>query len=564
MNEPRDVRLLTPGVRLQSPEKIAIAIFLCLLLWLTGGNLASNFSPDNFHEELRILYHFDAARTNARDYAGRYLSQLPQPFLYAALTKAALGAGIDLIPFHRWLGFSCTLLMLAGGALSGWRVGGALTAAIATILIAAQPVYQYQIMSATPHAFAFPLLTWGLVFLLYDKPYFLAALTAFSGLLYPPISPVLGLALAWYLIFVRKTLCGTKQERLTGIVVLAATAAVSFALLWHQLAPIEGYGDVLRPGEKIDLYPENGPNGRHFYGVHHPLAYVLASAVGQLRFSLPVYFTVFVPMTMVAIGGLGLYYFRERPPYFRALVSFIVPSIIFCALVTMLRPYVAYRFLLYPLFTVLPLLFAYGLLTLCYAHAAKLRHPAAVIVALVTPLALAFSSTEGYRSFSTLKLGEPAQELMDYLRQTPADSLIASWPGDEETSLIPYVARRPVLVNYKAHYPAYEDYVGNMRTRTFDLIDAYLATNAEPIINLHCRWQVDYLVANRAKFSAESTSFEYFAPFDAHIAETYEAADASKFFLLQPSADKIAFATGDYVVLDLAKFVDSAGCPRED
>jgi hypothetical protein len=564
MSDIENAPSLSVGSGSQLPERIAIAIFLLTLLVVLGGNIYSIFDTYNFHEELRILYHLDPARTNSKDYAGQFLSQFPQPFLYSYLTKAALSAGVDLITFHRLLGVFCGLLLLAGVALSGWRVRGMLAAVVVTVFIAAQPFYHYQLSSATPHAFAFPLLIWALVCLLYDRLNLLAGLTVLSGLLYPPMSPVLGLILAWHFVVTRNGLSGNNPDRIANVLVIGITAAISLALLWHQLAPVEGYGATLMPGEKVDIYPENGPNGRHFYGVFHPLSYVFVSAMGQLHEALPVSVIILVPICIAAIAGLGLYYLRDKTEFFQPILSFIIPSVVFCVFVTLLRPYVAYRFLLYPILTILPLLFVYGLFTLCYSHRSTLRYPAAVIVIVMAPLIFAVSDANGHRSFLPLRLDEQSSELMDYLQQLPADSLIAAWPGQKETSLIPYVAGRPLLVNYKAHYPTYEGHIANMRTRMFDLIDAYLAQDPQPLINLRCRWRADYLVIDRILFSGDGVMFKYFEPFDTRIKEVLAAADKSKMILRQPPPDAVVFKAGRYSVLDLAVLSRDTSCPARD
>ncbi|MBU2677414.1 MAG: hypothetical protein KJP16_10030 [Gammaproteobacteria bacterium] len=555
----------TPGTHsyswVQSTERIIISIFLLLLLIVVVGNTLDIVDESNFHEELRILYHLDPARTNAKDYAGQFLGQFPQPYLYAFATEAALAAGTDLITFHKLLGVVCGFVALVGAALSGLRAGGIMVGLAVALLVAAQPIYHYQISSATPHAFAFPLLTWGLVCLLYERPYMLASLTVLSGLLYPPMSPLLGLMLAWYLLVSRKALSGKNRKRVVDILVLGITAAITVALLWRQLMPIDGYGATLAPGDKIDIYPENGPDGRHFYGVFHPVSYVFASAIGQFRNSLPITLVINISFCIAAVAGLGLYYLRTRTALFRALLAFIIPSVMFCILVTVFRPYMAYRFWLYPLFALYPLLFIYGLFTLCYDHRSTLRYPATAVVAVIVPLILALHATDRHRSFSSLRLNEDTHALMDHVRQLPADTLIAAWPSDEETDLIPYVAGRPLLVNYKAHYPTYEGHIANMRKRTFDLIDAYLAKDVQPLIKLKCRWQTDFLIIDQARFSEDGETLEYFAPFDKHIEGILKSIDKTEMILARPPANAVVFRSGRFTVLDLAALSRGTACP---
>jgi len=552
-----------PGTGAKLPEKTATAFFLLVLLILVSTTFIDNFDTNSFHEELRVLYHLDPARTNDKDYAGQLLAQLPQPILYRLLTDAAVGSGVDLAVFHRLLGAVCTLLLLAGAAASGWRIGGALGATLVAVLIAAQPIYNYQISSATPHAFAFPLLMWGLACLLYDRPYWLAGLTVLSGLLYPPVSPALGLALFCYLVIARKAPGRRNSGRLLDVLVIGVTAALSLFLLWRQLSPIEGYGAPLPPGEKVEIYPENGPSGRHFHGVFEPLSYVRVTTMDQLHEALPFFVLLIVPLCIVAVAGAGLYHFRHRPRIFRPLVSFVVPSALLCVLITLLRPYIAYRFLLYPLFTILPLLFVGGLLALCHRYRAVVRYPAAAAVAVMAPLVFAVSDLNGHRPLKPLKLTEPAHELMGYLETLPADSLIVTWPGRTETSLIPYVAGRPVLVNFKAHYPVYEGYVENMRLRMFDVIDAYLAQDRQPLIRLHCRWHADYFVVEQALASGNPQLLTYFEPFRERIREQLKTVDSSQLTLLEPPAEAVVFSAGPYTVLNLATLSEGATCPDE-
>lgn len=554
---------IEPGTDLQRAEKIAIGVLMALLLVAVGRNIATSVDPLNFHEEMRILYHFDPGRTNSKDYSGKFLAEFPQPYLYSAVTNAALATGIELGTFHRSLGLFCSLLFISGGALAGWRIGGALAAVVAAVLFAAQPFYHYQISSATPHAFAFPLLIWGLVLLLYERPYLLAALTVLSGFLYPPISPILGLALAWHIIIARRGLAQSNPSRGADLLALAVTAVLSLALLVHQVTPIEGYGATLAPGAKIDIYPENGPDGRHFYGVFHPIAYVLASAVGQFHSSIPVLAIIYLPIGFAAVAGLGLYYLRNHRALLRPVLSFIVPSAAFCVLITLLKPYIAYRFLLYPLFTVLPLLFVCGLFTLCYEHRSSLRIPAAVVVAIVAPLVLAFSGAEGHRNFAPLRLGADSDQLMAYLRELPHDTLVAAWPPGVDTSLIPYAAGVPTMVNYKAHYPTYEGYVLNMRARMFDLIDAYLAESETQVAKLRCKWQVDYLVVDRSHYSGGGVTFDYFAPFDDRIEEVFGATEKSRLLLLRPPEYLLVYEVGTFQVLDLRKLTGASDCPDD-
>jgi len=152
---------------------------------------------------------------------------------------------------------------------------------------------------------------------------------------------------------------------------------------------------------------------------------------------------------------------------------------------------------------------------------------------------------------------------MEFVRGLPTDSLLVAWPGGLQTSLIPYLAGRPLLLTAKTHYPAYEGYTINMRVRMFDLIDAYLASNIKPLIHLRCRWQADYLVVDDEHFTGEETAPVYFAPFNERIEKILRTTEKSEMILWKPPDDTIVFQAGKYTVVDLALLSEGATCPDQ-
>lgn len=362
-------------------KSAALVILISALIIIAGSNVLDLLDFNKFHEEIRILHHYDPERVNAKDYAGQFLSKSPRPPLFDFLTQMALGVGIDLVLFHKLVSLACIFMLLLGGALAGWRVGGFVAAVAVAVLIAAQAVYQYQVNSAVPHAFAFPLLMWALVFLSYGAPYALAGLTVVTGLLYAPIVPILGLCLAWQLVIERKCLSSSNPARVADILVLVITGMISLLLVWMLLQPIQGYGASVPVGGMSDIYPENGKNGRYFYGAFQPLAYVFISFFGQFRQALPPPVIVLFMACVTGMAGYGLYRLRSSSELFRAFLSFIVPSIAACLLTVLFRPHLAYRYALYPLFAVLPVLFVYGTMSLSNKLRGVLHLPALTFMA---------------------------------------------------------------------------------------------------------------------------------------------------------------------------------------
>lgn len=546
----------------QSSHSVLIgsAILLVPLVIIFGLNAVDLFNYNNFHEELRIIAHLDPDRTNEKDYMGQFLAAFPQPFLYKFLSDSAISLGLDFILFHKLLSFVCGSLMIAGGAVLGWRVGGPLFAAATAILFAAQPIYSFQINSAVPHAFAFPLLIWGLVCLIYDRPYMLAGLVVLSGLLYPPISPVLGLNLAWYLLVSRRCLSSHNATRLTDVAVLGAAGVISFGFLLHILSPIEGFGATVSPGAQADVYPENGHGGRHFFGVFKPLTYVFVSAFGQFRQELLPEVIVFLMIGFVGISVYGFYVSFKQFDLSKAILSFAVPSILFGVAIVLLKPELSYRFILYPLFTILPLLFGVGFMSLCDIYRKKLRRPLIIFGAGTALFVLSLNSFDAKRNGFKHQLDGPANALMQFLQGLPANSLVAAWPGGAQTSFIPYVAGRPLFVTFKAHYPSHVNHIHEMRARVNELIDAYLAADLSPLVRLNCRWHVDYLVVDQNHFTSEDKKPTYFSPFDKRIEKALANFERSKLILGNPPKQSIVFEANAFRVIDLKRISGGTNC----
>ncbi|MGI9462826.1 MAG: hypothetical protein ACR2OM_02745, partial [Aestuariivirgaceae bacterium] len=312
---------------------------------------------------------------------------------------------------------------------------------------------------------------------------------------------------------------------------------------------------------KVDLYPENGLEGRHFYGVFQPLAYVFISAYGQFREILPPEIVVLLMAGLCVVAGIGIYHLRTRKPILSAVLSFVVPSLVFCSLIFLFRPAVSYRFVLYPLFAVLPFLVIAGLFFLSDVLRARVRSPATVFVTLMAVFVVSLNSTDAKRNGLKHQLDEPSRRLIEFVRTLPRQTLLAAWPAGLQTDLIPYLAGRPLLVVFKAHYPTYEGHIVNMRKRMNDLVDAYLARDLTPLIKLHCRWQVDYLVVDRKHFDGAETAPVYFAPFKERIEMLWNNTAKSDFILSQPPADSVRFQADRFTLVDLAALPGGSDCP---
>ncbi|NGP52163.1 hypothetical protein [Thioalkalivibrio sp. XN8] len=543
-------------------KTVALLLLLALLL-LVVLRLQIFFEDSHFHEEFRILYHLDPARLSSVDYSGEFLNSAPQPFLYKWLTQAMVTLGLDLEQYHRWLGACCYLLFLSGIGVGAIRLG-ILPAVATTGFAAAQVTFVEQISSATPHAFAFPLLAWMLVSLVHDRPLFGAALTILAGLLYAPVAPAMGLMYAGHVLLLRKALGAGGLMTWGHLCCLVGTGIVALILVAHQIQPLEGYGPLLVPGERVLEFPENGPNGRYAPSVFEPIDHVVSMALGQFHPAVPAPLALALFLSAGVLSAVGLLSLRSSPSIFFPVMLFIIPSLLLFVTVLALRPFISYRFALYPLFTVTPLLFVAGLQQTLFRSEQFRALPMAASAAVGLIFLASLGAAKTHQVSSLLTIGNSERAVLDFLRGIPTDSLIVAWPNQVMPSFIPYATGRALLVDMKAHYPNYEYHLLEMRARMFDLIDAYFATSPYQLSTLSCRWGADYLLLDQASLGESRDSLEYFAPFDARIREKRQDSAGQQRVLANVPGPSVVFKTGRYSLISLEYFSTKYGCGPVD
>lgn len=513
------------------------------------------------HEELRPLYRYHRAAEPdlfAGDYLTSYVGAFGQPLLYDGMTRLWVQAGGALELFHRLVPLACWLAFLAGVAFVARQVGDRVTVVGALGIAVAQPLYLYQITSAVPHAFAFPLLIWAFFALLRGSAAALALVTALAALLYPAVAPLTGLMLAWHLLIGERVLFASHAVRLKSLVLLALVGGLSLWLVYESLRGTADFGAALAPLEQADQYPENGPGGRYSQGVFDPMTYVAARAFAQFRDV----FDSYKLLLLFAYGAFALYgmvmLLKDRRAH-PALTAFLACSLALFLLVLLLRPYLLYRFILYPLLSIAPILLAVGLETFCRRLGGAGRRASLAAAVSFLAFVAVLDSVDAKKIGYWTRLGSEEARILDFAAAQPRETLFATWPsGESAFEFIPYFAQRPLFVMIKAHYPSHEDHILEMRARTDALIDAYLATDSEPLERLYCLWQVDYLIVDRAQFQEGAEAPVYFAPFDTRIAVLWESHGVEDFFLRRPDPAAVVLESGRYQVVRLQAIAEAA------
>lgn len=547
------------------PGKVLGALCLAYIATVLLVQLAILADPAYLHEMQRALFSYHRLadpQLFPQDYITQVLGAFPRPYLYEWITRLWLQAGGDLVFLHRALPIACWLAFLAGTAMAARHLGGRITMLGAVAVAVAQPVYLHQIAAASPHAFGFPLFVWGLVALLHGSLGGLAFVTLLSGLLYPAATPVLGLLLAWQAFVAGRFFGMENRDRLKTVILVAGVAVVSLWLVQQALVlPLE-LGRPLAPLQQVEVYPENGPEGPYSAAILNPLTYVAARMMAQLRIAGPAP-ALALMLGLSLVGTYGFFALPRGSGGRRAVGGFILCSLAMVLVVYLAKPHHSYRFVLYPLFTVLPLLLVAGLQGL-WRHLAPLaRHTDPLTVAALALLVAAFDSLDPEKFGYWVHLEEDDRAVLEFAAAQPPDTLFAIWPqGGSGVEFIPYLARRPLLVMIKAHFPTHDRHVLAMRERMNALVDAYLATDAAPLQELGCRWGVDYLVAEKAHFAGSGSRPRYFAPFEARIEATWDRHRPGDFVLSRPEPAAVALENQRYLVLRLPQEAGpgSAGC----
>lgn len=527
---------------------LACAVFL-------GYQILVMVNFHHFHEEMRLLfiYHrFYDPQLFAGDYLTSFVGAFNQPMLFEGLNRLAAGMGVDLLIFHRMIAIFCWIAFLAGVGLAAKKLGDRTTMVGALAIAIVQPIIIFQITGSLPHSFAFPLLVWAFIALLFNSTVLLAGITLLSGLLYPAIAPITGMLFAWHVLVPTKIAKKGFSVKLADVFVLGATAIATLWMLYRALNAPELFGAPLAPLQRVDEFPENGLDGRHFLGVFYPLKYVVLRAFLQFHEQFYLFRWVLL-LTYIILSICGIFAVARMRNHRQSVIAFICCSIVICVAVWMMKPHLAYRFVLYPFFTITPLLFILGLQMIC---AKVFRSVTVSGIATLLAVSMFCATYVGYRTEKmgyTIKVKKEAMQVIEFAATTDPQSLFAIWPaGSDGFELIPYLARRPVLVMRKAHYPTFEKHIFVMRDRMNALVEAYLTLRSEPLRELQCRLGVDYLVLRKDNFAADAKEPAYFAPFDEKIHEVwknrrYAGSDFPMF-----SDNEIAFDTQQYRIIKLA------------
>jgi hypothetical protein len=355
-----------------------------------------------------------------------------------------------------------------------------------------------------------------------------------------------------------------------AVVLLAGTAILALLIMAPSLSAMRPFGSALGPADWPD-YPEAAEGGRLTGGDRvrrQSLSEAGTAARGWLEAGVISWDTpwhagvrafgarhsgvVFGVLASIAVVGfVRLVRCREPAAAGFLLVPAAAAATYAAAWLAMPLLYVPERYLKFALPIAAVVMIPVGAYWLVAGReTGRLRRnvasAAAITVSVLTVLLV--GSRGPTQSGLPVVITAPQMALYDFLATLPADALVAGWP--ESMDNVPYVTGRRVLLSRELHLPFHAAYVRELRARMQALMDAYFATDIEPVIRLRDGYGVTHLVIERAHLTDSAPT--YFMPFGPGIAARFLQARARAVVWRLPDA-VLAFTSPDFVVLDLTR-----------
>jgi hypothetical protein len=537
---------------------------------ITAMHVEALFDPFTLHEEVRsqyLYYKFFDRSLFPEDYITGYLYKGSTiyrtgfPSIYDLIIKLFYKY-VELNTILKIMVFICIYITTITVAIAAWKIGGAYIAWSAATLCYILPIINYQITSAIPHMFAYPIVGMFFLAMIYGRVYLMALINILGTFLYLPVGIISGAAMAGCLLLMPSPSRGETSNWpfVKRLALLSVCGVVCLINLYPVLEErIVGYGEYIKPFEDVINYPETGSEGRFFLGVQEPISHVLIQftssfkGAGILIFSMTTFICFFSFSKKVFFKWLD----ESKHKINRdVIITYFLSVILLSIAIYILSSFHSYRFFIYSLpllyCTILPLMVFIFIKS--YTHNTKLvyQHLPNIAVMLFT-FAFAFLvDTNDKTKYGYHTIPESDQVIYDFAKATPKDTSFAGMPGfyTEDFNIIDslaFISKRPVLLSAKAHQVYYKDYLLEMRKRMNLIIDSYYSNNNEPIKLLYKEKNVDYLIIDTKYYEKEP---EYFQPFKERIKKAFEEAKNNKPFILE-NLDKAVIKSGSIYIFDL-------------
>lgn len=398
--------------------------------FLTNNMVAPN-------TRLAYLYHkLSDPELFASDYITQYLERQNKPVGYTLIINF-LSEITGLFLANKLLAFLLIYTTMIAVAIAAWRLGGAIIAWSATTFAYVFPFISYYTVTNIPQMFAFPLLSWFFVAMVFGRVYLMALVTILGAVLYMPVSIITWAVMAGYLLIMPVSARGSAQNWyfVKRFSLLSFCGLIVLINIFYSLQPIEGYGDYIKPYTDVENYPETGKGGQYFIGINIPILFFIMKFVGS--FTSP-NFIVLVIFVQAFIFGLHKKNYLKcvvndnREISWYRLITYIISVLSLSLAVYVFALFYSYRFFLYGLFlfslTVVPLLIFVSTTTFFSGTKLDSKYlPLAIVI--FTTFAISFSvDMKTAEKYGYVHLPDSANDLFRFAESTPKETLFAVMP----------------------------------------------------------------------------------------------------------------------------------------
>lgn len=491
------------------------------------------------------------------------------PPIYRAIVYAQLYA-VDLLTVPKIL----QVLTLVWTAFHASRIGYRRAGSLGALLLVYLTLHSLPILSRTsgglPRAFAFPA-----IMLLLDamdrRSERVAGLGPIVGAaFYPPAGFLASLTYGFWMLGRIWRVRGERRRLIRSTATLAVVAILTLLVAIPSMRPRPEYGRIHTYAEAQTL-PEFGQYGRlgvvpldtlelSLRRLSHQIS--LPSADGPpgwvLRWSSR---SGLRPFHLIAAGVVIFYLTRRsRLPPGPVLLGAAGFFGFFLAQALAFRLYSPERMLLFSLPAAAVVFLGVGFTDFGWKSGNPLRPRIASLAGFFL-----FAATMGMVHPGPPGVdvdAAPQRPLFEVLHKMPPDVLLAGHP--RRMNNIPLWGRRPVLINVETAQPWLTLMWEEIRGRLYDNLDAYYATELEPVRGLRERYGVDYMLVHEGDLAPDYAEHcQVFEPFTSHLRELCAApADSLIWNRIDPSA--ILAKEAGFYVIDLERVLEEDATPGAD
>lgn len=485
------------------------------------------------------------------------LSKLLPPVLGILTTIYSFGVAMELLPVP-FAGFMASLILNQ----SIWM--------------------KFDVVSATPRAFIYPLFVVFIYYLLKQQLIGTCVAIALLGLFYPQLilicCPVLLFRLVQWQkigIFFKGLWGGLWGKKLTELPLISPRKSSEYlisiipfvvgflTLVVYALQPND-YGGAMTASQ-ARLMPEFWPGGRTPFFNNNPIEYWL---IGELSGFFPpvlppfIWLGLFLPLVMKHSQQFPLV--KAISPQIKLLLDIMIASMAMfvAAHAVLLKLYLPSRYMEHSCRVVLAI--ATGLLITLVLDAGwqsfkpeqKKQKFGAIASALLIVLTIFYPLYEPSFPRTNYRRGNLAP-LYEFLQQQPKDSLIASLSS--EANNLPTFARRSVLVAPEYAIPYHTGYYAEFSQRAKDLIRAQYTPILAELQQFITKYGIDFWLLEQSAFTpdylAKNDWIQQYQPEATEaIAQLNLETPAALANLIETCA---VFRTGDFILLSAKCMIDS-------